>query len=103
MSESPATPTFWSTVRDALRGTEQDLTSVPIQRSVLLLAIPMVLRGVELRLVPTNGGDVWAYGFRADTGIVSVWLDARFDAKFSLASQQDPSMLGAHEGDMLLF
>lgn len=43
MSESSATPTFWSTVREAVRGTEQDLTAVPIQRSVLLLAIPMVL------------------------------------------------------------
>ena len=69
----------------------------------LHLAIPMVLSGVELRLVPTNGGDVWAYGFRADTGIVSVWLDARFDAEFVLAPQEDPSMLGANEGDMLLF
>ena len=43
MSESSATPTFWSTVREALRGTDQDLTAVPINRAVLLLAIPMVL------------------------------------------------------------
>ena len=43
MSESSATPSFWSTVRESLRGTEQDLTAVPIQRAVLLLAIPMVL------------------------------------------------------------
>lgn len=43
MTEPSATPSFWSTVREALRGTEQDLTAVPIQRAVLLLAIPMVL------------------------------------------------------------
>ncbi len=30
-------------MREALRGTEQDLTSVPINRAVLLLAVPMVL------------------------------------------------------------
>lgn len=34
---------FWATVRDAMRGSEQDLTSVPIRRAVLLLAVPMVL------------------------------------------------------------
>ncbi|HVH47478.1 MAG TPA: MATE family efflux transporter [Labilithrix sp.] len=38
-----AAPSFWSTVREALRGSEQDLTSIPIQRAVLLLAVPMVL------------------------------------------------------------
>ncbi len=43
MSESSATPSFWSTVREALRGTEQELTAIPIQRAVLLLAVPMVL------------------------------------------------------------
>jgi putative MATE family efflux protein len=37
------TPSFWSTVREALRGTEQELTSIPIRRAVLLLAVPMVL------------------------------------------------------------
>jgi len=43
VSESSATPSFWSTVREALRGTQQELTSIPIQRAVLLLAVPMVL------------------------------------------------------------
>ncbi|OJY20508.1 MAG: MATE family efflux transporter [Myxococcales bacterium 68-20] len=37
------TPSFWATVREAVRGTEQELTSVPIKRAVLLLAVPMVL------------------------------------------------------------
>jgi len=35
--------TLWSTIRAALRGTHEDLTNVPIGRSVLLLAVPMVL------------------------------------------------------------
>ncbi len=47
MSES-ATDTageqsFWSSVREAIRGSEQDLTAVPISRAVLLLAVPTVL------------------------------------------------------------
>jgi MATE family, multidrug efflux pump len=34
---------FWSDVREALRGSEQDYTQGPIGRAILLLAIPMVL------------------------------------------------------------
>src|SRR6202167_4662923 len=34
---------FWASVRDALRGTHQDFTSGDLNRSILLLAIPMVL------------------------------------------------------------
>lgn len=37
------TPSVWSTVRDAIRGSHEELTSVPIRRAVILLAIPMVL------------------------------------------------------------
>jgi len=43
VSDSSAPPSFWSTVREALRGTEEELTSISIQRAVLLLAVPMVL------------------------------------------------------------
>jgi putative MATE family efflux protein len=43
VSESPPPPSFWSTVREAIRGSEQELTSIPIRRAVLLLAVPMVL------------------------------------------------------------
>jgi putative MATE family efflux protein len=40
----PAPPTsIWAVIREALRGTERDLTSLPTGRAVLLLAIPMVL------------------------------------------------------------
>jgi putative MATE family efflux protein len=34
---------FWSSVREALRGTRRDFTEVPIPRAILLLAIPMIL------------------------------------------------------------
>lgn len=36
-------PTAWETIREALRGSEQDFTTGPVPRAVLLLAIPMVL------------------------------------------------------------
>src|SRR5688572_13663633 len=42
---SPARGDFgvWATLRDAVRGSRQDLTTVPIGRAVVLLAVPMVL------------------------------------------------------------
>ena len=39
---------FWASVREAIRGTRQDFTEVPIQRAILLLAVPMILEmGME--------------------------------------------------------
>ena len=35
--------TWWTVVRDAVRGTHHDYTSGPIARAVVLLAIPMIL------------------------------------------------------------
>src|SRR5437762_14039926 len=34
---------FWSAIREALRGSHKDYTVGPIGRSIILLAIPMVL------------------------------------------------------------
>ena len=39
----PASPKFWSTVADALRGSRQDYTQGSVPRAIALLAIPMVL------------------------------------------------------------
>lgn len=36
-------PTLWASVREAIRGSRQDFTTVSIHRAILLLAIPMVL------------------------------------------------------------
>lgn len=34
---------FWTSIREALRGTRQDFTEVPVPRAILLLAVPMIL------------------------------------------------------------
>jgi putative MATE family efflux protein len=41
-----APPSFWSSVREALRGSHQDFTAGNLNRAILLLAIPMVLEMV---------------------------------------------------------
>ncbi|HEY6268609.1 MAG TPA: MATE family efflux transporter [Candidatus Acidoferrum sp.] len=39
-------PSFWSSVREALRGSQQDFTTGNLNRAILLLAIPMILEMV---------------------------------------------------------
>lgn len=39
-------PSFWASVREALRGSHQDFTTGSLNRAILLLAIPMVLEMV---------------------------------------------------------
>ncbi len=39
----PVSPGVWATLREAVRGSTQDLTEAPIGRAVVLLAVPMVL------------------------------------------------------------
>src|ERR1700750_3298760 len=41
-----ASPPFWQSVKEALRGSHQDYTIGNLNRSILLLAIPMVLEMV---------------------------------------------------------
>jgi putative MATE family efflux protein len=71
-SESHAPPTgstsFWSAIRDSLRGSRQDYTVGPIGRSIILLAIPMVLEMcmesifavVDIKWVSYLGADAMA-------------------------------------------
>src|SRR3979490_675227 len=40
------TPSLWSSIREALRGSHQDFTTGNLNRAILLLAIPMVLEMV---------------------------------------------------------
>jgi putative MATE family efflux protein len=42
----PARERFWPLVREALGGSRRDLTSMPLRRAILLLAVPMVLEMV---------------------------------------------------------
>ncbi|HWX92031.1 MAG TPA: MATE family efflux transporter [Terriglobales bacterium] len=42
----PPQPSAWSSIREALRGSQQDFTSGSLNRAILLLAIPMVLEMV---------------------------------------------------------
>src|ERR1700754_4500207 len=44
-TESKSIP-IWPSIREALRGSHQDFTSVSLNRAILLLAIPMVLEMV---------------------------------------------------------
>lgn len=47
MSESqPSTTTFWRSVAQSLRGEEHDYTTLPLNRAIILLAVPMVLEMV---------------------------------------------------------
>src|SRR5260370_14961932 len=39
-------PAFWSSIREALRGSHQDFTTGNLNRAILLLAIPMVMEMV---------------------------------------------------------
>jgi putative MATE family efflux protein len=39
-------PTFWGSIREALRGSHQDFTTGSLNRAIMLLAIPMVLEMV---------------------------------------------------------
>ena len=41
-----ATPSLWSSIREALRGSHQDFTAGNLNRAILLLAIPMILEMV---------------------------------------------------------
>lgn len=43
MSDTAGAQGIWATIREAIRGTKQDLTAIPIRRAVVLLAVPMVL------------------------------------------------------------
>ncbi len=46
VSATAPPPTFWGSVREALRGSQQDFTTGNLNRAILLLAIPMILEMV---------------------------------------------------------
>jgi putative MATE family efflux protein len=43
IESTSVSPRFWPTVREAIRGSQEDLTKIPLRRAVLLLTVPIVL------------------------------------------------------------
>jgi len=63
---------FWESVREALRGSRQDFTQVPIPRAVLLLAVPMILEmGMESLFVVV---DIFWVSRRGPASVAAVGL-----------------------------
>src|SRR5688572_12707189 len=67
-SEPAAEQSLWSAIRESLRGSQRDYTSGPIGRSIIMLAIPMVLEMcmesifavVDIKWVSYLGADAMA-------------------------------------------
>src|SRR5438105_1734099 len=75
IAAEPAAPRrggFWSDVREALRGSEQDYTQGPIGRAILLLAIPMVLEMALERVFAVT--DVFFVGRLGPDAVAAVGL-----------------------------
>src|SRR4029434_10349964 len=64
-TQSSPPPSFWASVREALRGSHQDFTSGNLNRAILLLAIPMVLEMVLESLFAVVDG-FWVGRWGAD-------------------------------------
>ncbi len=70
---------------------------------VVSIALPTVLRGVELRLLATNVPGLSTYVFASDVGDVCVWLDVSWEQGFALPTSDDPALRGTPEGFVDLF
>jgi CheY-specific phosphatase CheX len=66
-------------------------------------ALPIVLRGIEVRLAPRSSEPIRVYYFQAGTDHAVVWLDLQVDGEVTLdavaGAPEDPMI----EGDMMLF
>ena len=66
------------------------------------LALPMVLRGVEVHLVKATS-EIWQYRFACAQGGMTIWFDARIDDGIVLERQSGPDQMVASEGALTLF
>lgn len=66
------------------------------------LALPMVLRGVEVHLVKSTC-EIWQYRFVCAHGGLTIWFDARIDEGVVLQRRSHPEQLAACEGGLTLF
>lgn len=66
------------------------------------LALPMVLRGVEVHLVKPTA-EIWHYRFACSEGGLTVWFDARIDEGVVLQPRAGTEQLVASEGALTLF
>jgi len=70
--ENAGSPSLWSELRDAIRGTSADYTKIPLRRAVFLLAVPMVL---ELVLESTFAVvDIYFVGRLGASAVATVGL-----------------------------
>lgn len=66
------------------------------------LALPMVLRGVEVHLVKSTS-EIWHYRFASAQGGLTIWFDARIDDGVVLQRRSNAEQLVASEGGLTLF
>ncbi len=74
------------------------LWGVPIS-----IALPMVLRGVEVRLSPRTGDALQSYSFLAGSDRILVWLDLQVAGDLVLTSASEKDSEAVDEGGMVLF
>src|SRR5258705_783792 len=85
---SQPNPSFWQTIREAIRGSHQDYTSGPIGRAIILLAVPM---GVEMLMesVCAVVGNFWVGHIGPDAvatvGLTEALLTRAYTAAMGLS------------------
>lgn len=75
-----------------------------LQRGVMIsAALPIVLRGIEVRVAQRTAAPIRVYRFAAAHESVVVWLDLQTNGVIALADAVGPTEQPMDEGDMLLF
>jgi hypothetical protein len=70
---------------------------------VVSIALPTVLRGVRLQLMPQSISGVTTHLFESSFGSIGTWIDVRWTQDVPLALTSDPEMQGTDEGELILF